>query len=479
MKKRILSMLLAAAMVLALCACVGTDSTEGYDGTEVQGVTEDRIYIGTTAATSGAFAAVGTPFLVGMNAALKEYNDAGGYHGKLVEIKHYDDGFNAEQGLTYTKKLVEEDKVFALVGHFGTPTVGATLDYITTESGIPMVYAATGISGLYNENAEGYEKAVMSVQPIYNTEGRVLLARAIASTDNNMGLGGKKIGVISTTDEAGVGILEGIKRQAQEVEGLEIKYVTTAADTGTNHSAAVNAIKTEGCDVVIIAANQAPFGEIMHYMRDGGLDNVKVITSYVSADAAFLTGLATDGSITATREVYTTAWLDITSATYFYAPAADNATGSYLWAGYKLLAASYGEAFASMYDLGVFGFSEDYWKAAEAICAYDLSVNGLTSTTAFTNSYNSYALAGYIAARMFIEGLERVDASGKDLTWLNYIDAMESAPVDVPMGGEINLANGSRLGIEELALNQYDLATAQLKTYSGITGLDDVMAAVK
>lgn len=474
MKKRVLSLLLAAVMSLSLFACGNPTEgdAEGYDGTEVQGVTEDKIYIGTTAATSGDFATVGTPFLVGMNAALKVYNDNGGFNGKTIEIVHYDDGFNAEQGLTYTKKLVEEDQVFALVGHFGTPTVGATLDYITTESGIPMVYAATGISGLYNEDAEGYEKAVMSVQPIYNTEGRVLLARAAASTDNNMGLGGTTIGVISTTDEAGVGMLEGIKRQAEEIDGINIKYVTTEATTGTNHASAVNTLKAEGCDVVIVAANQAPFKEIMHYMRDGGLDNVKVITSYVSADAAMLTELAVDGSITATREVYTTAWLDITSATYLYAPATDNATGAYLWACYKALA-------ASIYDAGVFGFSEEYWAAAEAICAYDLSVNGATSATAFTNSFNSYALAGYIAATMFIEGLERVDESGKELTWLNYIDAMESAPVDVPMGGEVDLANGSRLGIEELALNKYDLATAQLTTYSGITGLDEVMEAVK
>ena len=273
MKKRVLSLVLAGLMAFSLIACGGNgDNTEGgsgdalaeaYADIEIQGVTEDKIYIGNTAATSGAFATVGTPFNIGLNAALKVYNDNGGFNGKTVELVHYDDEFNAEKGLTYTKKLVEEDRVFALVGHFGTNTVGATLDYITSDSGIPMVYAATGISGLYNEDAEGFEQAVMSVQPIYNTEGRVLLARAVASTENNMGLGGTKIGVISTTDEAGTGLLEGIKRQAEEIEGVSIKYVTTPADSGTNHSSAVNALKAEGCDVIIVAANQTPFGEII------------------------------------------------------------------------------------------------------------------------------------------------------------------------------------------------------------------------
>ena len=62
--------------------------------------------------------------------------------------------FDAAQGMTYTQTLVEDDQVFALVGHFGTNTVGATLDYVKGV-GIPTVYCVTGISGLYQEGATG------------------------------------------------------------------------------------------------------------------------------------------------------------------------------------------------------------------------------------------------------------------------------------------------------------------------------------
>src|SRR5574344_1535849 len=102
--------------------------------------------------------------------------------------------------MTYTKQLVETDHVFALVGHFGTNTVGATLDYLK-EKGVPMVYAATGIADLYQEGATGNDAVIYPVQPIYSAEGRVLLARAVASKDNSVGLGGTKIGVIATTDD--------------------------------------------------------------------------------------------------------------------------------------------------------------------------------------------------------------------------------------------------------------------------------------
>ncbi len=79
---------------------------------------------------------------------------------------------------------------------------------------------------------------------------------------------------------------------------------------------------------------------------------------------------------------------------------------------------------------------------------------------------------------MFIEGLERVDEAGQELTWLNYINAMESAPVDIPMGGAINLTNGNRVGIEDLSLSRYDMTTAQLAVYSPLTSLTDIMVAV-
>ena len=248
MKKRILMVVLSLVMVMAFAAYTPAG--------EVQGVTEDTILVGNTAATSGAFAAVGVPFNAGLEAALKVYNDAGGFDGKKVELIHYDDGFDAAQGLTYTKTLVEDDKVFAIVGHFGTNTVGATLDYLKSV-GIPMMYAATGISDLYQEAAEGKDACIFPVQPIYNSEGRVLLARAVAKEDDGIGLGAKKIGVIATTDDAGAGLLAGVKRQAEEGT-FDIVYqeVDPAA---TDYTTALMVLKNAGCDTVIACMNQAPF----------------------------------------------------------------------------------------------------------------------------------------------------------------------------------------------------------------------------
>ena len=254
----------------------------------------------------------------------------------------------------------------------------------------------------------------MSVQPIYDAEGRVLLARAVASTEDNIGLGGTKIGVIATTDDAGSGILAGINRQLEEID---VEVVVQEVDpAAVDYTAAASVLKNAGCDVVIGAMNQAPFENMMAAMRDIAYD-AKVITSYVSASATTLGNLVANGAITAQRPVYTTAWLDVTT------------------------------------EAGL----ADYTQFATVMAAWEAE-NGIDSTDPTqTYTLNSYAMAGLCGGHDLHHGLNQLEELGLELTWENYITAMESAPLHVPMGGELSFANGERTGITALALNTISL----------------------
>lgn len=442
MKNKLATLVLGAVAVLALGSC-GNSSRE-YDGTEVQGVTENEILVGNTAATTGSFATVGVPFNAGLEAVFHDYQTNG---GKKITLKHYDDGFDGAKGATFTKKLVEDDKVFALVGHFGTNTVASTVDYIK-EKGVPMVYAATGINDLYQENAQGYDKAVISVQPIYKTEGRVLLARALApftqgalpTEQRGVNAYGKdvKVGVVYTSDDAGIGIKEGVERQAQEMKVNNLVYAETQATQGTNHSAAVTKLKNAGCQIVIVCANQVPFGEILNYMRDANYD-ATVLTSYVSANVVTLGALVKAGSITANRPVYTAGWLDITTT-----------------AGAAALT--------------------DFVKVITAKAEW------------VEYATNSYAMAGYVAGKLFVEGVKRVVDNKQELTWKNYIDALESKKIEIPMGGLLDLSEGKRLGIADLALNGTLIQDVEIQgvpypagsllPFAGIQSLDTIWGSI-
>lgn len=452
---------LTACMVFGVVACGGTTTaSQGIDSVN------HVITVGNTAATSGAFMSVGVPFNYAQEAYFWYFeNHTEGYKDALgnkysINFLHYDDGFDGVKGKAHTQKLVETDKVFALVGHFGSNTVGATVDYIE-EQGIPMVYGVCGVSDLYDTEAN-----IMTVQPIYDTEGQSMLATAFASLEVG-GLAATKVGVISTTDEAGIGMLNGIKIEAAKlgkVENTDIVYQAAAADA-TDYTANVTALKNAGCDVVIIAANQAPFINIANTFVTVQYDNVDIITSYVSANATAMGGLVVSGAITATREVYAGAWL---------------VTGSLPDLEFKgwndfveytkvltLYAKSKGETLIALDDATWGAYVSLYYGA------YDWAADGVTSYF-----LNSYAMAGYVSANVFCQGLSRM--SGKTLTWKGFIDAMESAPVNVPMGTSVSYADGQRIGIDALAVNKYTVANLGVgEVYRNITGLAELEATIK
>jgi branched-chain amino acid transport system substrate-binding protein len=390
----------------------GKLATFGYKVRQVivQGVTPTTITVGNTAATSGFFAAVGVPFNEGIKAYFKKINDAGGVAGRTINFLTYDDTFNAETGLNFTKKLVEEDKIFSLVGHFGTPTVGATVGYIQ-EVGVPMVYAATGISALYFEKAQGLGNPVMAVQPIFKTDGRIMAARALneslfGATKDAKLPSNAKIGVLYTPDDVGNSIKSGIEVQAiVETRVTSFVYKSfTAADSSALNSAVLDLI-ANGVSAIIVAANQLPFKAAVGALHANGV-KVPVFTSYVNADAT-----SVDPAVPYGFDMYANAWLDIVD------PA------------------------------GQSGLSAAYWTFANDMIAAGQAVYAA----------NAFAMAGYIAAAVFVEGLNRVGAG--TLTWESYIKAMESAPITIPMGGMIDFTEGKRWGIASMALLRLSLAT--------------------
>ena len=140
--KKLISLFLALVMVFALVAC-------GGGSTSAQGVTKDTVYVGNIMPTSGHMAGVGVPFTAGIKAYFEMVNSEGGIDGRKIELVHIDDEFDPVKGKAALTKLVEDEKVFAIVAPFGTPVVGAILPD-AKEYGIPFLFPATGISQLYS-----------------------------------------------------------------------------------------------------------------------------------------------------------------------------------------------------------------------------------------------------------------------------------------------------------------------------------------
>jgi branched-chain amino acid transport system substrate-binding protein len=420
-KSKPIVMLSFAMMSLIIAGCGPATDPD----TVAQGVTDTTIKIGNAAVKTGALAAVGLTFNSGLIAALDAFN-ADPVGSRTIEFISYDDEFISYKGQQLTERLVEDDKVFALVGHFGTPTVGATVPYIV-DKGIPMVYAATGINQLYFQESVG--NPILAVQPIYRTEGRIMVARAFSDDD----LFGTvdKIGVIYTADDAGYSMLVGIEDQATALNKSST-LVKQQVLAGGDYSAAILALKEANVDVVIVAAIQNTFLGVLNAMDAGALA-VPVISSYVNAAAAYVNPTV----VNASRRVFANAWVDIFSE-----------TGATQFADF----------------LAVVNASTTLTEAQK--------------TLALNPALVSFTVAGYIAAKVFLEGIIRVEESGKVLSWANYIAALEEEAIDFPMGGPIDFTGGKRWGVDALALLEFDatLATPNFVPSKPIQTLSQILA---
>jgi len=105
-----------------------------------QGLTDTEIVIGGSNSFSGPLAFTGEQITkFGVDLYFKVVNDAGGIHGRKVRTVYYDDGYRPQDAVANTKKLVEQDRVFAIIIPQGSPTVRATLAYLE-ENKVPLLF---------------------------------------------------------------------------------------------------------------------------------------------------------------------------------------------------------------------------------------------------------------------------------------------------------------------------------------------------
>src|SRR6202165_3334336 len=110
---------------------------------EEAGVSSDTILFGQAAALEGPSSALGQGMRQGILAAFAEINAKGGWPRRKLNLISRDDGYDPDRSVAQTIKLIEEDRVFALIGAVGTPTTTATVP-IAKARNVPFIGPFTG-----------------------------------------------------------------------------------------------------------------------------------------------------------------------------------------------------------------------------------------------------------------------------------------------------------------------------------------------
>src|SRR4029078_9082798 len=93
-----------------------------------EGISAAEIVIGTHQDLSGPIKVWGVPVSNGMKMAVEEINAGGGIHGRKIRMILEDSGYDPKRAVLASQKMVERDKVFAMVGPMASPTAPSSQD---------------------------------------------------------------------------------------------------------------------------------------------------------------------------------------------------------------------------------------------------------------------------------------------------------------------------------------------------------------
>ena len=87
---------------------------------QTQGISRNEILLGTIQDLSGPLAGYGKHVRSGIQLRLEEVNEQGGVHGRKLKLLVEDSGYDPKKAVLAAQKLVNQDKIFAMIGHLGT-----------------------------------------------------------------------------------------------------------------------------------------------------------------------------------------------------------------------------------------------------------------------------------------------------------------------------------------------------------------------
>jgi len=273
---------------------------------ETQGVTDDEIIIGSVNDLSGIFAAVGVPATKGANVVFDRVNANGGVHGRKIRFVVEDNGYQMPRAMQGYNKLLNRDKVFAMMQSLGTPMNLAGFKLLDPK-GIPNVAPLTAARQMLQEPMKNkftsfstyYDQSRIGVKYLAEQFGSQTVCTMYLPTD------------------FGEEILEGSKAGAEEA-GITFGSETTHKPDETDFVGSLSKLKEEGCDIVTMALGVRQAITVVGTAKKMGLSDMK----FLGTSASFLTVVAqvpggvTDGFYAAAS------WLDLWARADEPAPAA-------------------------------------------------------------------------------------------------------------------------------------------------------------
>jgi branched-chain amino acid transport system substrate-binding protein len=209
------------------------------------GITDTEIILGADCILAGAMAAVYATIPQATGAYFDYVNDTqGGVCGREIVYKVEDNQDDPAKAIEAVRKLVEQDKVFAIVGSLGDTPHPAVWDYLN-ENEVPDILCSAG-THMFGDDPEGHPWTVQMI-PSYRIEG-TFFGEYISEN-----LPGKKVAILYPNNQQGSDHLQGVKDGLDPDKNEVVSEQSYDVGAVSVSSQVIN-MKNDGAEVVTTVA---------------------------------------------------------------------------------------------------------------------------------------------------------------------------------------------------------------------------------
>ena len=226
------STIILAALALA---AVGAHAQKGS-----QGVSKDEITLGSIQDLSGPFAGFGKQARLGMMLRVDEINEQGGINGRKIKLIVEDSAYDPKKAVLAAQKLVNQDKIFMMVGHIGTAQNMAAMP-IQFEKNVINFFPITAAREMYEPfNRLKYAYAATYFEQMHKTVPKLVKEKGL-----------KKVCTMYQDDDFGLEVKRGAEEGLKSI-GMKFVEETTFKRGATDFASQVQKMQAASCDMVVL-----------------------------------------------------------------------------------------------------------------------------------------------------------------------------------------------------------------------------------
>ncbi|MGE0333526.1 MAG: ABC transporter substrate-binding protein [Ramlibacter sp.] len=224
------------AAIAALAGATGMALAQNSN----QGVSKTEITIGSIQDLSGPIAGFGKQVRLGMLLRVDEINEQGGINGRKLKLYVEDSAYDPKKAVLAAQKLVNQDKIFAMIGHIGTAQNLAAMP-VQFEKNVINFFPVTAAREMY----EPFHRLKYSFAATYYDQMRTVAPRLVKEK------GAKKVCTMYQDDEFGLEVMRGAE-DGLKAAGMTLAEKTSYKRGATDFSSQIQKMQASGCDFVVL-----------------------------------------------------------------------------------------------------------------------------------------------------------------------------------------------------------------------------------